>query len=300
MMCEDIERILNDDIFSGDKYMLLKKVIDEPERFTGLLRPTKPYGKVIQFLLQSHEIRFGSAIQRVIGYIIEKLGYSVKMEVKYELNNEPLVIDMVIDMPTSKNTVLLVEMKIRDDHDSSKKRGQISNFEKKVEAFISNNPETRVESVFYFIDPNIRKNENYYRDELSKISEFYRINTHLLYGKELFEFLGKEDLWNSLINCLKSWKTTIPDLPNIDYDEDVNDTIEILKKLSLTDWRKLIDNDELWEENGIIARLFRNGKSLRAICYIFENYDRARLREQYMEVAKRLERRLEKLYEGTT
>ncbi|MEN3028644.1 MAG: hypothetical protein ABDH29_05425, partial [Aquificaceae bacterium] len=71
----------------------------------------------------------------------------------------------------------------------------------------------------------------------------------------LFEFLGKEDLWNSLINCLKSWKTTIPDLPNIDYDEDVNDTIEILKKLSLTDWRKLIDNDELWEENGIIARI---------------------------------------------
>lgn len=292
MMCEDIIEILSKAIFSDDKQKLLRKIIDEPERFTGLLRPTKPYGKVIQFLLQSHEIRFGNAIQQVIGYIIRKLGYRVEMEAEYRLNDETLVIDMIV----FRNPALIIEMKIRDDHDSSKKRGQITNFEKKIEAFVKSNPEANVEGVFWFVDPTMRKNEDYYKKELAKISAFYKLNTHLLYGRELFDFLGEENIWDSFIDCLKLWKTTIPDLPNVDYDENVNDTINLLENLSLADWRKLIENDELWEENGIITRLFRSGESLRAICNTFENYKERRLREQYIEIARKLRLRLEKLY----
>ncbi|MCS6958345.1 MAG: hypothetical protein RMK75_07840 [Aquificaceae bacterium] len=291
-MCDDIITILNDAIFSKDKYELLRKIVDNPERFTGLLRPTKPYGKVIQFLLQSHEIKFENALQKVIGYAIEQLGYNVEMEKEYKLNNEPLVIDMII----SKDRTIIVEMKIRDDHDSTKKRGQISNFERKIEAFISHNPETKVESVLYFVDPTIRKNEAFYRKALSDISRFYTIDTHLLYGGELFEFLGRVDVWHSIVECLKLWKKTIPDLPNVDYDSDVNDTVNILRSLSLADWRKLIENDELWEEDGIISRLFKNGDSLRVTCQMFENHGQGRLSEQYKKIAKGLKMRLEKLY----
>ncbi|MCS7245783.1 MAG: hypothetical protein RMJ38_06630 [candidate division WOR-3 bacterium] len=292
MMCDDIITILNEAIFSKDKYELLRRIVDNPERFTGLLRPTKPYGKVIQFLLQSHEIKFGGALQKVIGHAIEQLGYNVEMEKEYELNNEPLVIDMII----SRDRTIIVEMKIRDDHDSTKKRGQISNFEKKIEAFIRHSPETKVESVLYFVDPTIRKNEAFYRRAFVNISNFYNIDVHLLYGEELFKFLGHTDVWHSIVECLKLWKKTIPDLPNVDYDSDINDSVNILRGLSLADWRKLIENDELWEEDGIISRLFKNGDSLRVTCQMFENHGQGRLSEQYKKIAKGLKMRLEKLY----
>ncbi|MDW8030044.1 MAG: hypothetical protein RMK94_16825, partial [Armatimonadota bacterium] len=94
----------------------------------------------------------------------------------------------------------------------------------------------------------------------------------------------------------KLWKKTIPDLPNVDYDSDVNDTVNILRSLSLADWRKLIENDELWEEDGIISRLFKNGDSLRVTCQMFENHGQGRLSEQYKKIAKGLKMRLEKLY----
>ncbi|MCS7171503.1 MAG: hypothetical protein NZ851_04210, partial [Aquificaceae bacterium] len=84
--------ILNRAIFLEGKRKLIKSIANNPERFTGLLRPTKPYAKIIQFLLQSHEIKFGGALQKVIGHAIEQLGYNVEMEKEYELNNEPLVI----------------------------------------------------------------------------------------------------------------------------------------------------------------------------------------------------------------
>ena len=54
--------ILNKHIFEGEKKELLRKLADRPERFVGLFRPTKPGAKILQHLLQSHEIRFGDAI----------------------------------------------------------------------------------------------------------------------------------------------------------------------------------------------------------------------------------------------
>lgn len=57
--------ILNKHIFEGEKKDLLKKIAENPERFIGLFRPTKPHAKILQHLLQSHEIRMGDAEQEV-------------------------------------------------------------------------------------------------------------------------------------------------------------------------------------------------------------------------------------------
>ena len=49
--------VLDKTIFEKSKPDLLRKVANYPERYTGLFRPTKPKAKIIQNLLQSHEIR---------------------------------------------------------------------------------------------------------------------------------------------------------------------------------------------------------------------------------------------------
>src|SRR4030066_573689 len=68
--------ILDRHIFDGDKVTLLRNIADRPERFTGLFRPTKPKAKILQYLLQSHEIRFGDAMEELIKSVINDLGYT--------------------------------------------------------------------------------------------------------------------------------------------------------------------------------------------------------------------------------
>jgi hypothetical protein len=69
-----------------------------------------------------------------------------------------------------------IEVKIRDDHDSTKKRGQIENFKAKQTKF------KVVKSCCWFIDPLYKKNKNYYSKEL-KENELY-------YGNEIVNWLN--------------------------------------------------------------------------------------------------------------
>jgi len=61
---QEFSQIFNKHIFEGEKKELLKKIIERPERFLGLFRPSKPGIKILQHLLQSHEIKFGNADER--------------------------------------------------------------------------------------------------------------------------------------------------------------------------------------------------------------------------------------------
>ncbi len=125
-----VATILNRHIFDGDKTALLKNLADYPERFLGLFRPTKPKAKLLQNLLQSHEIRFGDAIEELLRVYLIDLGYHVLPSNLQTSSGENLSVDQYF---TDGNTYYFVEQKIRDDHDSTKKRGQVRNFESKLE-----------------------------------------------------------------------------------------------------------------------------------------------------------------------
>jgi hypothetical protein len=67
--------ILNKHILLNEKKEVLKSLANNPERFIGLFRPTKPRAKLLQYLLQSHEIRMGDALEEILEEIFKKLGY---------------------------------------------------------------------------------------------------------------------------------------------------------------------------------------------------------------------------------
>lgn len=280
-------KILNKHIFEGEKKELLKKIADNPERFIGLFRPTKPGVKILQHLLQSHEIRFGDAFEELIEEILRECGFEILNKSIVGENGGSLSLDQYFER---KGVYYFIEQKVRDDHDSTKKRGQISNFETKLETLYKKHKDKLI-GIMYFIDPDLSKNKNYYLAKLERLGKFYGTELSLFYGKELFDYIGKSDLWEQILIWLKQWKDGLPELPEIDFDKTPEESFEEIKDLPIRHWRKILENEKLWTE-GIIGAIFRMGESLRLVLRYFESQKDT----PYLELARLLKARIKAHY----
>jgi len=252
------DHIFNEEIFEKSKPKLLETIAGAPNRYIGLFRPTKPKGKLLQNLLQSHEIRMGNAFEVLIENYLRILGYEILQK---KFPNENLDIDQHFK---KGNKIYFIEQKIRDDHDSTKKRGQINNFEKKLNLLGTNNNWKNLIGIFYFIDPDIKKNKKYYTEELERMQKDYNVELHLQYGKDLFQFLnGNGEIWDEILIYLKKWKESIPELPEINFDLNAKETFDQIKDLKPAIFRSLFSNDELF--NQIIMVLFPDKKTLNLL-----------------------------------
>jgi len=258
--------ILNKHIFENEKKELLQRIADKPERFIGLFRPTKPGAKILQHLLQSHEIRMGDALEELIDEFLSEFGFTPLEKNIIGKNGEPLTLDQHF---AKGKVIYFVEQKVRDDHDSTKKRGQVANFEAKLEVLYDRYKDNLV-AIIYFIDPDLIKNKNYYVQEIQRLSSFYGIKIYLFYGKELFEFLEHSEIWDQILLWLKKWKDSLPEIPDINFDRDPKKSFEEIKDLDLRHWRKLLENDKLWEEE-IIKTIFKEGKTLKIALEFFKS-----------------------------
>jgi Holliday junction resolvase-like predicted endonuclease len=261
------KQILNETIFEKSKADLLEKIASSPSRYIGIFRPTKPQAKILQNLLQSHEIRFGDAFEHVIEEYLRIKGCEILPKRFTNIDSEVLNIDQCF---RKDNKVYFIEQKVRDDHDSTKKRGQILNFEKKLDIMLSEYKEEELIGIFYFIDPDLFKNKNFYLKELNKIANDYNVETKLFYGKTLFDYLGYPDIWDEILNYLVYWKKEIPDLPEINFDLDAQHTFEEVKDLKPLVFRKLLTNDEIYNE--IILTLFPEKKTLRLLHQYYSSF----------------------------
>lgn len=245
--------ILNKHIFEGERKELLRRIADNPERFIGLFRPTKLGAKILQHLLQSYEIRMGDPLKEIIEEILRSFGFKILSKSMVNESGETLSLDQYF---TDGKVFYFIEQKVRDDHDSTKKRGQISNFETKLE-ILHKKHGSGLFGIMYFVDPDLSKNKNYYLKELERLEKFYGVKLSLFYGKELFEYLGHPEMWDNILSWLKQWKDSLPELPEINFDTTPKESFEEIRDLELRSWRRILDNDKLWEE--VMGR--RNNKS---------------------------------------
>lgn len=194
--------ILNQQIFENSKRDLIEKMSNNPDRYIGLFRPTKPKAKILQNLLQSNEIRFGDALEILFEKYFKQFGFT-NLEKRIGDGREYLDLDQIFK---NGQFVYFIEQKVRDDHDSTKKRGQISNFEKKINALLKTYKESELKCYTYFIDPGFVKNKKFYTQELAKIGADYNVYTKLCYGKELWDEIGQSEAWTELLFFLEKWK----------------------------------------------------------------------------------------------
>jgi len=277
------KQIFNETIFEKSKADLLEKISSSPSRYIGLFRPTKPKAKILQNPLQSHEIRFGDAFERVIEEYLKIKGYTILPKRFTNINGDVLNIDQCFK---KGDKVFFIEQKVRDDHDSTKKRGQIQNFEKKLDVMLTKYGEKELVGIFYFIDPDLVKNKNFYLDELSKMTNDYNVETHIFYGKTLFDYLGYSDIWDETLKYLAIWKKEIPDLPEINFDIDAHHTFNEIKDLKPLVFRKLLENEEIFNE--IVLTLFPEKKTLK----LLHEYYSQQHESIYKTIANKLYKRL--------
>lgn len=187
----NLANILSEFLERGVLFSLVQSLVEHPERFTGPFRPSTQVEKLLQHILQSREILFGDAIEEVFAAVLEASGYWRQNRILWgELGNgkrRKLECDLLFMTP-DKERVLLVEQKLRDDHDSTKRRGQISNFREKV-GFIRQNYQEPHCALMHFVDPALRKNKTFYSNELHNMSAEGGVHNTPLYGAELFEHL---------------------------------------------------------------------------------------------------------------
>ena len=238
---------------------LLINVIENPSRYCGLFRLSNAKTKLVQNVTQSKEIKFGDIIEELTTEYIERLGYKTfEKNLGQDENGDVLNVDQYF---TDGETIFMVEMKIRDDHDSTKKRGQYSNFQKKIKLIKTRNPGKRLDASMWFVDDGLIKNKNYYKEEMSK-ENFENCTLHLYYGGEFFSSLkGGKQAWDELTYILTEYRmeNSTKDVEIPDFGSSVQ-IFKALVSLSSKYWNKLNSNESQFEL--LRKELFSSGDNI--------------------------------------
>lgn len=251
------ERIKSDDDFF---YELLITVIKNPERYTGIFRVSNARTKLIQNVTQSREIKFGGFMEDIITWYISAMGYeNLSKKISDDLEADQLFM--------MNDKICLIEQKIRDDHDSTKKRGQYDNFSRKYTALKEKYPGHEIIAVMWFIDDGLRKNKKYYTDR-AETESVLGVNIHIMYGGEMFsEIFGRYDVWEEICLHLSRNKSErsneILTVPDFDTSPAILRALRRLKSENVKLYNKLLSSKPEYIQ--LRAELFPSGENLNKI-----------------------------------
>lgn len=288
------KEILNKSVFNeiDSKKKLLEAIAKQPSRFVGLFRSTLPKMKLMQNLTQSQEIRFGDAFELLIREYLAENGYK-NLARRYKWQGNDLDIDQCFE---KGNKFYFAEQKLRDDHDSTKKVGQFNNFENKIDLMMATYG-NNVEAFMFFVDPDMTKNENYYKKRLDSISNVKKISMHICYGKPFYEALSISHVWEEIVTYLETWREEIPAFPELNFDLEPEKAFEQIKEISANDLKKLFSNDLIFNE--IILTIFPQKTTLYLLLEHFDKLLTKSIhtlnkseRKNYQEIYTLLKKRL--------
>lgn len=225
-------------------YKLLINVVENPTRYTGIFRTTNAKTKLIQNVTQSQEIKFGDFMENIITEYIACMGYeNLPKNIGCDDDGNPLSADQFFKLD---NTIYLIEQKIRDDHDSTKKRGQFLNFQKKIHLLRKKYQDKPIKAIMWFIDPSLTKNKNFYIKEASfEIAPLTDVDVK--YGGALFsDIFHRIDVWEEICSYLLKNKqersNDLLQIPDFDTSKDVKLAIQKLKQEQPKLYKKLMSD----------------------------------------------------------
>ncbi len=267
---------LNNKIRNGvDFYKeILSTIIKNPYRYAGLYRLSNAKTKLLQNITQSREIKFGDFMEDIITDYLALRGFSNKPKnLGKNIDGDELSADQIC---VKNNILYFVEQKIRDDHDSTKKRGQFANFEKKIKHLKSLYPQYNLKAYMWFIDDSLHKNKKYYEQQIEQIQSVYTdVEIGCLYGDDLFiSVFNDVDLWEeikSYLSIYKSQNANNINIPNLDTD---NTVLDAMKKLSANELKKITSNKDIYVL--IRQELFPTEHNFRKLKQHFTNIGDAR------------------------
>lgn len=238
--------------FDKDLYIsLLTNMIKNPERYTGPFRLSTRNDKLIQNITQSREIKFGKFFEHLVNNYIKRLDYTMLENTLYRTNSNAKKHKLDVDLLFQKDDVIyLVEMKIRDDHDSSKKVGEYQKFLEKVKGVKQKYSNyKKIIAIIRFVDDSFEKNKNYYTEKLEK-ENIKNVEFHLDYGEKFFQRINNgADVWSEILKHLEAYHSnlTVSDIKIPDFDTDPQ-IAQALMELDTKLFKKLISNEKRYKE----------------------------------------------------
>lgn len=197
----------------------LDKITKDKKRIIGFLRFQTIKEKLTQCISQSYEIK--------TGYILED--FFEKLFGFHFHNLSKIVNGYKCDqLFEDDNYIYLIEQKIRDDHDTSKRGGQVENFIQKIAALeekcIQKNK--KLKAYMWFVDDNFKKNKSFYAEKLSHIGNENTEEVSLYYGRTIVDYLlGNQEIWDNFVTSFIATKTAYTsDISRVineyDFDND--------------------------------------------------------------------------------
>jgi hypothetical protein len=238
-------------------------------------------------------------MEEIVSKLILAMGF-VELEKRFQTDDED---DLSCDQyfcTADQRQYYLIEQKVRDDHDSTKKRGQIENFRKKLLYLKAKHGES-LTGIMYFLDPALHKNEGYYKKALVDLKDESGLPIFLFYNGELFQHLqGHMQIWDLLFNSLQVWRKTVPEQITLNYDLDSTLAVSEIEGVPGALWYKLISAETLWV-NGVLQALFPSGETLRLLADKFraagtQTIKAGRSKITYQQLAEMLQIRLNQFY----
>lgn len=143
----------------------------------------------------------------------------------------------------------MIEQKIRDDHDSTKKRGQFVNFVKKIKYLKQEYPTNKISASMWFVDNSLMKNKRYYLNMMETEKAKLQVELNLFYGDELFIYLDQMSIWDEMITYLFEWKQKVDNDIDLNFEKDWEETKkEIYEFVSKENWGKLVNNNKVVDQ----------------------------------------------------
>lgn len=245
-------------VYKNAKSDLLNKVAEKPDRYVGIFRPTSSRLKLIQNVTQSHEISFGDFIEDIITIYLGHYYKNYPKTVNY--HGEELLFDQLFEY---NDSIFMIEQKIRDDHDSTKKRGQFDNFYKKINYLRETYPKKHIIAGMWFVDNSLKKNRRYYQTRIDQ-TIVNNAELYLFYGSEFTDFLDKMVIWDEMEKYLLAWKMSEENTIELNFEKDWIETKkELMELVPKSNWKKIIRNEKVVQQ--ILPILFPSKKYLEII-----------------------------------
>lgn len=247
MTYNEFKEMLDSRISSGDEVYknLLSTILRSPERYCGLFRLSNASSKLMQNITQSREIKFGDFLEEMVThYLCENNFVNLEKNLGADIEGDILFVDQYFE---KDGVIYFAEQKVRDDHDSTKKRGQFLNFLKKYNHIKRINPDREIIGSMWFIDDGLRKNRNYYQQEIDNM-DFGNDSINLYYGDGFFNSLNLNSQWEEILSHLEKLRLEsvddIIEIPNFDTSEII---YEAMLELPNNLWNRLNSNNEVYE-----------------------------------------------------
>ena len=303
---KEYAQIINNHIYKNNYKKFIEKIADDPNFINGDFVPLTIEEKMKYNRMHSTIIKFGDSMEELLTVYIEKIfkdsGNYKKLNKKIKksesMSGKSFSIDQLFKL---NDKIYLIEQKIGDGHDSTKKRGQFDNFETKYIEIQNKYTDVEIIPIMWFMDDKVKKNENYYLERMEKMKNKYKkCNPKLCYGKELFDNKkGIADLpdeaWNEIMSNLKIWKTSYKSF-DLDLDKSVSEHIDEIKSIKPEVFIRIFNIKEVVDD--ILPAIFPTGGALEQYAEFLKVKYKDKYNDLINEINKYVKKRREKIGDG--